>query len=147
LILTLTLTLILGSVIFSVLLLTYCKANHFAEAIEMDVKCTVYEHSDDVNGNNVDVRILVMGLQPNNTYTAKVMPDHNPPTSVTTETDYDGIFWVIAKIPNGEKSILFNVDVYQGNNPDGRLVSSGDDDAPCYGIVSRPTSASDTLSR
>jgi hypothetical protein len=143
----LTLTLIFGSAIFSVLLLTYCIANQFAEAIEMDVKCTVYEHSDDVNGNNVDVRILVMGLQPNNTYTAKVMPDHNPPTSVTTETDYDGIFWVIAKIPNGEKSILFNVDVYQGNNPDGRLVSSGDDDAPCYGIASRPTSASDSLSR
>ena len=146
-ILTLTLTLILGSVIFSVLLLTYCLANHFAQAIEMDVKCTVYEHSDDVNGNNVDVRILVVGLQPNNTYTAKVMPDHNPPTSVTTETDYDGIFWVIAKIPNGEKSILFNVNVYQGNNTDGRLVSSGDDDAPCYSIASRLISASDTLSR
>jgi hypothetical protein len=145
--LTLTLTLILGCAIFAVLLVTYNIANPQAQAIEMDVKCTVYEHSDDVNGNNVDVRILVMGLQPNNTYTAKVMPDHNPPTSVTTETDYDGIFWVIAKIPNGEKSILFNVDVYQGNNPDGRLVSSGDDDAPCYGIASRPTSASDTLSR
>jgi len=145
--LTLTLTLILGCAIFAVLLVTYNIANPQAQAIEMDVKCTVYEHSDDVNGNNVDVRILVMGLQPNNTYTAKVMPDHNPPTSVTTETDYDGIFWVIAKIPNGEKSILFNVDVYQGNNPDGQLVSSGDDDAPCYGIASRPTSASDTLSR
>jgi hypothetical protein len=147
LILTLTLTLIFGSAIFSILLLTYSITNHFVQAIEMDVKCTVYEHSDDVNGNNVDVRILVMGLQPNNTYTAKVMPDHNPPTSVTTETDYDGIFWVIAKIPNGEKSILFNVNVYQGNNTDGQLVSSGDDDAPCYGIASRPTSASDTLSR
>jgi hypothetical protein len=145
--LSLTLTLILGSAIFAVLLVICNIANPLAQAIEMDVKCTVYEHSDDVNGNNVDVRILVMGLQPNNTYTAKVIPDHNPPTSVTTETDYDGIFWVIAKIPNGEKSILFNVDVYQGNNPDGRLVSSGDDDAPCYGIASRPTSASDALSR
>ena len=145
--LSLTLSLILGGAIFAMLLVIFNTANPLVQAIEMDVKCTMYEHSDDINGNNVDVRILVMGLQPNNTYTAKVMPDHNPPTSVTTETDYDGIFWVIAKIPNGEKSILFNVDVYQGNNPDGRLVSSGDDDAPCYGIASRPTSASDSLSR
>jgi hypothetical protein len=145
--LTLTLTLILGCAIFAVLLVTYYTANPFAQAIEMDVKCTVYEHSDDINGNNVDVRILVMGLQPNNTYTAKVMPDHNPPTSVTTETDYDGIFWVIAKIPNGEKSLLFKVNVYQGNNADGRLVSSGDDDAPCYGIASRSNSSSDAKPR
>ena len=144
---TLTLTLILGPTIFAVLLVIYFTGNPFAQAIEMDVKCTVYEHSDDVNGNNVDVRILVMGLQPNSTYTAKVMPDHNPPTTVTTKTDYDGIFWAIAKIPNGEKSILFKVNVYQGDNTEGGMVSSGDDDAPCYGIASRPTSASDTLSR
>jgi hypothetical protein len=144
--LTLTLTLILGFTIFGVLLVTYT-ANPFAQAIEMDVKCTVYEHSDDVNGNNVDVRILVMGLEPNNKYTAKVMPDHNPPTSVATKTDYEGIFWVIAKIPNGEKSILFKVNVYAGNNTNGQLVASGDDDAPCYGIASRSTSSSDIKPR
>ena len=137
---TLTLTLILGPTIFAVLLVIYFTGNPFAQAIEMDVKCTVYEHSDDVNGNNVDVRILVMGLEPNNKYTAKVIPDHNPPTTVTTKTDYDGIFWVIAKIPNGEKSILFNVDVYEGKSTNGQLVSSGDDDAPCYSIASRSTS-------
>jgi hypothetical protein len=142
-----TLTLILDSTIFAVLLATCYTANPFAQAIEMDVKCTVYEHSDDINGNNVDVRIFVMGLQPNNKYTAKVMPDHNPPTTVTTKTDYEGIFWVIAKIPNGEKSILFNVDVYEGNNADGRLVSSGDDDAPCYGIAFLSNSSSDTNPR
>jgi hypothetical protein len=112
----------------------------------MDVKCTVYEHSDDINGNNVDVRILVMGLQPNNTYTAKVIPDHNPPTSVTTNTDYDGIFWVVAKIPNGEKSILFKVNVYEGDKLT-RLVASGDDDAPCHGIASRSASSSETVPR
>jgi hypothetical protein len=145
--LTLTLTLILGPTIFAVLLVIYFTGNPFAQAIEMDVKCTVYEHSDDVNGNNVDVRILVMGLEPNNKYTAKVMPDHNPPTTVTTKTDYDGIFWVIAKIPNGEKSILFKVEVYEGNSTNGQLVSSGDDDAPCYGIASRSTSSSDTKPR
>ena len=133
--------------IFAVLLLICYTANPIAHAIEMDVKCTVYEHRDDINGNNVDVRILVMGLQPNNKYTAKVMPDHNPPTSVTTKTDYDGIFWVIAKIPNGEKSMLFNVNVYEGNNTDGRLVVSGDDDAPCYGIASRLPFSADTLPR
>ena len=138
---TLTLTLILGPTTFAVLLVIYFTGNPFAQAIEMDVKCTVYEHSDDVNGNNVDVRILVMGLEPNNKYTAKVIPDHNPPTTVTTKTDYDGIFWVIAKIPNGEKSILFNVDVYEGKSTNGQLVSSGDDDAPCYGIASRSTSS------
>jgi hypothetical protein len=117
--------------------------NPFAHAIEMDIKCTVYEHSEDLNGNDVDVRVLVMGLQPNDTYTAKVIPDHNPDTSVTTETDYEGIFWVIAKIPNGEKSTFFNVNVYQGKERDGLPVASGDDDTPCYTIVYRNPSLDD----
>ncbi len=135
--LTLALTLILGSAIFALLLVSCWTENPFVQAIEMDVKCTVYEHSDDINGNNVDVRILLLGLQPNAKYTAKVMPDHNPPTTVTTKTDYDGIFWVVAKVPNGEKSILFNVNVYKGNNTSGQPVATGDDDAPCYNIASR----------
>jgi len=113
----------------------------------MDVKCTVYEHSDDINGNNVDVRILVMGLKENHDYTANVLPDHNSPTKVTTKSDYDGIFWVVAKVPNGEKSMLFNVNVYEGNNTNGRLVSSGDDDAPCYGIPFRPSNSSSNSSK
>jgi hypothetical protein len=105
-------------------------------AIEMDVKCTVYKHSDDVNGDNVDVRIFVMGLKPSRDYTAKVVPDHNPPITISTKTDYEGILWTVGKIPNGEKSLLFKVSVYEGNGTDGNLVAKGDDDAPCDGIVS-----------
>ena len=113
-----------------------------AHGVDMDVKCTVYEHEDDENGNDVDFRILVMGLKADNDYTAKVLPDHNPPTNVTTKSDSDGIFWVIAKIPHGEKSTLFTVNVYKGNNADGSLVSTGNDDAPCYGIPSRLSKSS-----
>ena len=103
----------------------------------MDVKCTIYGNSDyDENGDNVDVRILVLGLKGNNYYTAEVIPDHNLPTSVTAKTDYEGIFWVVAKIPNGEKSLLFKVNLYEGKDIDGDLVVSGDDDTPCHPIPS-----------
>lgn len=101
----------------------------------MDVKCTVYNHGDDVYGDNVDVRTLVMGLKGNSDYTAQVIPDHNPATTVTSKTDSEGIFWVVAKILNGEKSLLFKVKVYEGKGTDKQLVASGDDDAPCYDIV------------
>ena len=105
----------------------------FVYGLEMDVKCTIYEDSgDDENGGTVDVRILVLGLKPNNDYTAEVIPDHNLPTSITATTDYEGIFWTVVKIPNGEKSLLFNVNVYEGKDIDGELVASGDDDAPCH---------------
>jgi len=107
---------------------------HLVYAVEMDVKCAIYENSDEENGDNVDVRILVLGLKPNNEYTAEVIPDHNLPTSVTAETDYEGIFWVVAKIPNGEKSLLFNVNLYEDKDINGDLVVSGDDDAPCHSI-------------
>ena len=103
--------------------------------LEMDVKCTIYEENsgDDENGGGtVDVRILVLGLKGNNDYTAEVIPDHNPPTSITATTDYEGIFWVVAKIPNGEKSLLFKVNLYEGKDIDGNVVASGDDDAPCH---------------
>ena len=103
--------------------------------IDMDVKCTVYVHSDDANGDNVDVRIFVMGLKANSSYTAEVIPDHNLPTTVTTKTDYEGIFWVVAKVLNGDKSLLFKVNVYEDNGTGGHLVASGDDDAPCYRIL------------
>ena len=124
---------------FAVLMIISFSPHLYAQGFAMDVKCTVYEHSDDVNGNNVDVRILVMGLKANNEYTAKVLPDHNPPTMVTAKSDSDGIFWVVAKVPHGEKSLLFDANVYEGNSTNGRLVSSGNDDAPCYGIVSSRT--------
>ena len=117
--------------LFMVISISY---NSFVRGLDMDVKCTVYEHSDDQNGNNVDVRILVMPLKENFDYTAEVRPDHNPPTTATAKTDQDGIFWAVAKVPNGEKSELFKVDVYEGDDTSGNLVASGDDDAPCYSI-------------
>jgi hypothetical protein len=63
-----------------------------------------------------------------------VIPDHNLPASVTSKTDYEGIFWAVAKIPNGEKSLLFNVNLHEGKDINGNLVASGDDDTPCYPI-------------
>ena len=116
------------------LVLVYISAQSIVLGIDMDVKCTVYQHSDDANGDNVDVRTLVMGLKGNSDYTAHVIPDHNMPTTITTKTDYEGIFWVVAKVLNGEKSLLFKVNVYEDNGTQGRLVASGDDDAPCYRI-------------
>ena len=116
------------------LIFTYVSTQSIVLGIDMDVKCTIYQHSDDVNGDNVDVRTFVMGLKGNSDYTAKVLPDHNLPTTITTKTDYEGIFWVVAKVPNGEKSLLFKVNVYEGNGTEGNLVASGDDDAPCYRI-------------
>ena len=116
------------------LVLVYISAQSIVLGIDMDVKCTVYQHSDDANGDNVDVRTLVMGLKGNSDYTTQVIPDHNMPTTITTKTDYEGIFWVVAKVLNGEKSLLFKVNVYEGNSTQGRLVASGDDDAPCYSI-------------
>lgn len=107
---------------------------HFVYGLEMDVKCAIYENSDADNGDNVDVRILAIGLKENNDYTVEVIPDHNLPTSITSKTDYEGIFWAVAKIPNGEKSLLFNVNLYEGKDINGDLVASGDDDTPCYPI-------------
>lgn len=121
-------------------------SNANAQDKDIDVKCTVYEQGDDANGNDVDVRILVMGLKPDNYYTANVLPDHNPPKTVTAESDFDGIFWIIAKIPNGERSTLFSAKVYEGNSTDGQLVASGDDDAPCYSIQSLPSKPSSPAS-
>ena len=122
-----------GGYIFWSILPIYRKYNTCA--VNMDVKCTVYNHSDDVNGDNVDVRTLVIGLKGNSEYTAQVIPDHNPATNVTSKTDSEGIFWVVAKILNGENSILFKVNVYEGKGNDKRPVVSGDDDAPCYVIL------------
>jgi len=109
-------------------------SDRLLQGLDMDVKCTLYKHSDDENGDNVDVRVLVMGLRENFNYTAEVIPDHNPSTTVTVKTDPEGIFWAVAKIINGERSLLFKVNVYQGNGTVGQLVASGDDDEPCYSI-------------
>jgi hypothetical protein len=124
----------LCSIILGVIILICLSPHGIVYGFDMDVKCTVYEHSDDKNGDNVDVRTLVMGLKNNSEYTAEVIPDHGPSTTVTTETDPEGIFWVIAKVLNGEKSLLFKVNVYEGKGTDMHLVASGDDDAPCFSI-------------
>ena len=100
----------------------------------MDIKCAIYQHSDDLNGDNVDVRILVMGLKGKTDYTAEVIPDHNPSTTATTKTDSEGIFWIVIKVPNGEYSLLFKVNVYEGNGTYDKVVAIGDDDAPCTPI-------------
>jgi len=93
--------------------------------MHMDVKCTVYQNGD------VDVRILVMGLKANNDYTARVIPDHNPPVTITTKTDSEGILWVVSKIVNGEISLDFKASVYEGKGVSDSVVVTGDDDAPC----------------
>jgi len=123
---------IIFSFIFA-MILSLLLETHLVYGLEMDVKCTIYENSaDDENGDTVDVRIFVLGLKGNNEYTAEVIPDHNLPKSITATTDYEGIFWVVAKIPNGEKSLLFNVNLYEGKDIDGNVITSGDDDAPCH---------------
>lgn len=95
------------------------------DGLYMDVKCTQYENGD------VDLRILVMGLKPNNDYTAEIMPDHNPPFTVTSKTDSDGILWIIPKIVGGGTSLDFKATVYEGKSESGSIVIAGDDDAPC----------------
>jgi hypothetical protein len=129
------LMMIIFSFIFTMILSLLLQI-HLVYGVEMDVKCAIYENSDEENGDNVDVRILVLGLKPNNEYTAEVKPDHNLPTSVTAKTDYEGIFWVVAKIPNGEKSLVFYVNLYEGKGIDEDVIISGDDDTPCHSIPS-----------
>jgi hypothetical protein len=96
--------------------------------MHMDVKCTVYQNGD------VDVRILVMGLKVNNDYTARIIPDHNPPVTITTKTDSEGILWVVSKIVNGEISLDFKANVYEGKGVSDPVVVTGDDDAPCRSL-------------
>ena len=40
-------------------------------SLDMGVKCTVYQHSDDEIGDNVDVRTFVMGLKNNRHHTTE----------------------------------------------------------------------------
>lgn len=122
--------------ISAILIFLWLSSTFEVNGLEMDVKCTVYEGSDDKNGDNVDVRTFVMGLKENSSYTAEVIPDHNPSTTVTAKTDPEGIFWAVAKIINGEKSLLFKVNIYLGNGTVGQPVVFGDDDVPCYPITS-----------
>ena len=110
------------------------------QSIEMDVKCAIYQHSDDENGDNVDVRIFAIGLEGSTTYTTKVIPDHSPSVTSAAKTDSQGIYWTVVKIPNGEYSLLFKVNIYEGNGTGGKVVATGDDDAPCATIYNSPRS-------
>ena len=122
------------SIILAMLICISLPSFQLANSLEMDVKCAVYVDSNDQNDDNVDVRTYVLGLKAYSTYTVNVIPDHNPPTTVTAKTDQDGNFWAVAKIFNGERSLLFKVKLYEGNATAGNLIASGDDDAPCYTI-------------
>lgn len=119
-------------VLFTPFLLMCCTVE---ASVEIDVKCTIYSQIENPEGNDVDVRTFVLGLKANTEYISQVIPDHNPPTNVTTKTDPEGIFWSVAKIPNGEKSTLFKVKVFEVGDLDERLIASGDDDEPCHDIV------------
>jgi hypothetical protein len=120
-------------IILAVFILIYLPPHSIVDGLDIDVKCTVYQDIND-ESDDVDVRIFVMGLKSDSEYTAEVIPDHNPPTDVTTKTDSEGIFWVVAKVPDGENSLLFKVNLYEGKGIDTTLLVSGDDDAPCHGI-------------
>ena len=72
-----------------------------------------------------------MGLKANSDYTARVMPDHNPPVTLTTKTDSEGILWLVSKIVNGETSLDFKASIYEGKGVSDPLVVTGGDDAPC----------------
>jgi len=93
--------------------------------LHMDVKCTVYQNGD------VDVRVLVLGLKDNKDYTINIIPDHNPPFTLSSKTDFDGILWSVSKIVNGQISLDFKANVYEGHNLSNPPVIAGNDDAPC----------------
>jgi hypothetical protein len=96
---------------------------------DIDVRCTIYE--DD----SVDVRVYVLGLKANSVYTAEIVPDENPAVSVTGESDPQGVFWVVAKINNGNEDSIFEVTLHEGKNTSGRIIVSGDDREPCHQIL------------
>ena len=55
--------------IFVLAVLQFLSAISMIHALDMDVKCAVYQTSEDENGEIVDVRTLVMGLKGNSYYT------------------------------------------------------------------------------
>lgn len=57
--------------VFAILVILSSSSVFVVHGLNMDVKCTVYQHTDDENGDNVDVRTLVMGLKETCDYTPK----------------------------------------------------------------------------
>ena len=100
-----------------------------AYGLDIDVKCTIFEN------DSVDVRIYVFGLKANSFYTAEIVPDESPTVSVTGESDSQGIFWVVAKVNNGDKDSIFKVILHEGKNAFGRIIVYGDDREPCHQIL------------
>ena len=98
-------------------------------SFDIDVKCTIHEN------DSVDVRIFVLGLDANSTYTAEVVPDKSPTVNVAGETDSQGVIWMVAKINNGDKDSIFKVILHEGKNTSGHIIVSGDDRAPCHQIL------------
>lgn len=100
-----------------------------AHGLAMDVKCTIYEN------DSVDIRIYALGLKPNSFYTAEIVPDESSAVNVTGRSDSQGIFWVVAKVNNGDKDSTFKVILHEGENASGRIIVYGDDDEPCHQIL------------
>jgi hypothetical protein len=100
-----------------------------AYGLDIDVRCTIYEDG------NVDVRIYSLGLKANSSYTARVVPDESPAVSVTGESDSQGVFWVVAKVNNGDEDSIFEVTLYEGKNASGNIIVYGDDREPCHQIL------------
>jgi hypothetical protein len=98
-----------------------------AYALDIDVRCAIHEN------DSVDVRIFVLGLKTNSLYTAEVIPDKSPPISVSGESDSQGIFWVVAKVDNGDDDSLFKVTLREDES--GRVIAYGDDREPCHQIL------------
>jgi hypothetical protein len=105
-----------------------------AYGIDIDVKCTIYD--DD----SVDVRIYALGLKANSFYTAEIVPDESPAVGITGESDSQGVFWVVAKINDGDEDSIFKVTLHEGKNASGHIIVYGDDREPCHQILtsSRP---------
>jgi hypothetical protein len=100
-----------------------------AYGLDIDVRCTIYEDG------NVDVRIYSLGLKANSSYTARVVPDESPAVSVTGESDSQGVYWVVAKVNNGDEDSIFEVTLYEGKNAAGQIITQGDDREPCHQIL------------
>jgi hypothetical protein len=100
-----------------------------AYGLDIDVRCAIHEN------DSVDVRILVLGLKANSLYTAEIIPDKSPPVNVTGESDSQGIFWVVAKVDNGDDDSFFKVTLREGKNASGRVIAHGDDREPCHQIL------------
>ena len=92
---------------------------NLAHGLDIDVKCTIFEN------DTVDVRIYALGLKANSSYTARIVPDESPAVSITGESDSQGVFWVVAKINNGDEDSIFKDELHEGKNASGHIIVYG----------------------